>query len=47
MLSFQKNGDLFDGVGTDPDIEIKRSIDQILSLEDHQLNVLLTKIRTN
>lgn len=47
MLSFQKNGDLFDGVGIDPDIEIKRSIDQIFGLEDHQLDVLLTKIKTN
>ncbi|WP_204345358.1 S41 family peptidase [Psychroserpens algicola] len=47
MLSFQKNGDLFDGIGTEPDLKITRSIDQILGHDDHQLNALLTKIPQN
>ena len=45
MLSFQKNGNLFDGVGTDPDIEIKRSINQIFGFEDYQLNTLIENIK--
>ncbi len=45
MLSFQKNGNLFDGIGTDPDIEINRSIDQIFGIDDYQLDVLLTEIK--
>ncbi|MEM5566941.1 S41 family peptidase [Psychroserpens sp. AS72] len=47
MLSFQNSGKLFDGVGTEPDLEITRSEDQILGLEDHQLDVLLAKIFKN
>lgn len=45
MLSYQKNGDLFDGIGTEPDIEIERSIDQIFGFEDYQLNRLIEKIK--
>ncbi|MTI30094.1 S41 family peptidase [Xanthovirga aplysinae] len=44
MLSFQKDGNLFDGKGTEPDIEINRSLNHIFGIEDHQLNMLLTKI---
>lgn len=47
MISFQKNGNLFDGVGTFPDIEIQRSIDQILGNEEHQLTTLLKEINKN
>jgi len=46
MLSYQKDGDLFDGTGTAPDIEIKRSVDQILGLEDFQLKKLLEIINS-
>jgi hypothetical protein len=46
MLSYQKNGELFDGVGTSPDIEIHRSFEQILGKEDAQLNTLLEIINT-
>ncbi|WP_177181152.1 S41 family peptidase [Parapedobacter koreensis] len=44
MLSYQKNGELFDGIGISPDIEIHRSINQILGYEDHQLETLLENI---
>jgi C-terminal processing protease CtpA/Prc len=37
MVSFQKNGDLLDGVGTAPDIIIERNLDQIFLKEDFQL----------
>lgn len=38
MVSFQKNGQLLDGIGTKPDIVIERNLDQIFWKEDHQLN---------
>ena len=41
MVSFQKNGQILDGIGTKPDIEIKRNLDQIFLKEDYQLNRLL------
>ncbi|MEM8527074.1 MAG: S41 family peptidase [Bacteroidota bacterium] len=44
MLSFQRNGTLFDGYGTSPDIKIERSIKQILGEEDYQLETLLAMI---
>jgi len=40
MVSFQKDGRLFDGYGTDPDIVIERSLDQVLWKEDYQLKKL-------
>jgi len=41
MVSFQKNGKILDGIGTEPDIKIERSLDQIFIKEDYQLNKLL------
>jgi len=40
MVSFQKNGKLLDGIGTSPDIQIERNLDQIFWKEDYQLNKL-------
>ncbi|MEL6276512.1 MAG: S41 family peptidase, partial [Bacteroidota bacterium] len=40
MVSFQKNGKILDGFGTDPDLEIPRSLDQVLWKEDYQLEKL-------
>lgn len=40
MVSFQKNGQILDGIGTNPDIVIERNLDQILWKEDYQLNKL-------
>jgi len=40
MVSFQKNGQILDGIGTEPDIKIERNLNQILWKEDHQLNKL-------
>ncbi|MBX2874759.1 MAG: hypothetical protein KTR30_21730 [Saprospiraceae bacterium] len=37
MISYQKNGQLFDGVGTKPDIHLPRTLKQILWQEDSQL----------
>ena len=44
MVSFQKNGQILDGIGTKPDIVIERNLDQILWKEDYQLNKLKTLI---
>lgn len=41
MISFQKNGNLFDGIGTNPDIELPRTMSQILGNEDYQSQQLL------
>lgn len=41
MISFQKNGNLFDGIGTDPDIQLPRTISQILCNEDDQVQQLI------
>lgn len=38
MVSFQKNGSVLDGYGTDPDVEINRSMKQVLWEEDYQLD---------
>ncbi|WP_086543902.1 S41 family peptidase [Algoriphagus antarcticus] len=46
MVSFQKNGDLLDGVGTTPDILIERSLNQIFMKEDYQLNKVIELIRS-
>lgn len=45
MVSYQKNGDILDGIGTKPDILIERNIDQILWRGDSQLNSLIELIR--
>jgi len=46
MVSFQKNGKILDGIGTEPDIKIERNLDQIFLKEDYQLNRLLEIIKT-
>jgi C-terminal processing protease CtpA/Prc len=45
MVSFQKNGTILDGIGTAPDIEIERNIDQIFLKEDYQLVELIERIK--
>ena len=45
MVSFQKNGQILDGIGTKPDIIIERNLDQIFWKEDYQLNKLKELIR--
>ncbi|MFD2823398.1 S41 family peptidase [Lacinutrix iliipiscaria] len=45
MVSFQKNGKILDGIGTEPDIMIERNLNQIFMKEDHQLNKLLEIIK--
>lgn len=40
MVSFQKNGQILDGIGTKPDIIFKRNLDQLFWQEDYQLNKL-------
>lgn len=40
MVSFQKDGSILDGIGTKPDLEIPRSLDQVFGTEDHQLQKL-------
>lgn len=40
MVSFQKNGKILDGFGTEPDIIIERDIDQVLWKKDDQLEKL-------
>ncbi|MCC1485548.1 S41 family peptidase [Winogradskyella immobilis] len=45
MVSFQKNGQILDGIGTKPDITIERNLDQILWKEDYQLNKLKELIK--
>lgn len=46
MVSFQKNGKILDGVGTEPDMKIERNLDQVLLKEDYQLNKLLEVIKS-
>ena len=45
MVSYQKNGDILDGIGTKLDILIERNVDQILWRGDSQLNSLMELIR--
>ena len=40
MVSFQKDGKILDGLGTEPDIKIERDINQILWKSDTQLENL-------
>lgn len=44
MVSFQKDGKILDGYGTEPDIKIERDINQILWKSDTQLEKLRTLI---
>ena len=44
MVSFQKNGEILDGIGTVPDIRIERDLDQILWQKDTQMEKLRTLI---
>ena len=46
MVSFQKDGKILDGFGTEPDIQIERDINQILWKSDTQLEKLRTLILT-
>lgn len=41
MLSFQRNGEPLDGYGTEPDIVLDRSLNQIMKRKDYQLNELI------
>lgn len=45
MISYQKDGQLFDGVGTEPDIHIPRTLAQVLWQEDSQLLQLKKIVR--
>ncbi len=44
MLSFQKDGTLFDGQGTIPDIRIERTMPHVFGHKDSQLEALLNHI---
>jgi C-terminal processing protease CtpA/Prc len=46
MVSFQKDGKILDGIGTEPNIQIERDIKQILWKSDTQLEKLRTLILT-
>ena len=46
MVSFQKNGKILDGYGTEPDIKIERDLIQVLWLSDTQLEKLKELILT-
>lgn len=46
MVSFQKNGKILDGFGTEPDVMIERDMNQILWKSDSQLNKLIQYIKT-
>ncbi len=41
MVSYQKNGKILDGIGTEPDILIERNLNQIFWTEDYQLTKLI------
>jgi C-terminal processing protease CtpA/Prc len=45
MVSFQKDGQLLDGIGTKPDIKIERNLDQIFWKEDYQINKIIELIK--
>ncbi|PRX38734.1 S41 family peptidase [Salegentibacter salegens] len=46
MVSFQKNGKILDGFGTEPDIKIERDISQVLWDRDSQLEIVRDFILT-
>ena len=45
MLSFQRNGKTLDGNGTEPDLVIEPTLDDVLGKKDTQLEQLLEHIR--
>lgn len=45
MVSYQKNGKILNGIGTEPDIVIERNLDQILFTDDYQLSKLKEVIK--
>jgi len=47
MVSFQKDGQLLDGIGTKPDIIIERNLDQIFRKEDYQINKTIELIKAH
>ncbi len=47
MVSFQKDGKILDGYGTEPDIQIERDINQVLWKSDSQLDKLKSIILKN
>lgn len=47
MVSFQKNGEILDGFGTEPDIKIERDMNQVLWKSDSQLEKLKSIILSN
>lgn len=47
MISFQKNGQVLDGIGTQPDIRIERNLEQIQWAKDYQLEYLKEIINQN
>ncbi|EAZ82993.2 peptidase, S41 family [Algoriphagus machipongonensis] len=44
MVSFQKDGQILDGIGTSPDIRIERNLNQVYWSEDYQLQKLIELI---
>lgn len=44
MVSYQKDGKLFDGYGTEPDIKIVRTLAQVLGTEDFQLKHVIEEL---
>lgn len=40
MVSYQRNGKILDGIGTEPDIVIERNLDQAFFTDDYQLSQL-------
>lgn len=46
MVSFQKDGKILDGIGTEPDIKIERSLNQVFFKEDGQLKKLKDLIKS-
>ena len=44
MVSYQKDGQILDGIGTKPDIKIERNLDQIFWKEDYQINRIIELI---
>lgn len=47
MISFQKDGQVLDGIGTQPDIRIERNLEQIQWTKDYQLEHLKEIIKQN
>lgn len=45
MVSFQKDGKILDGIGTAPDIEIPRNLDDIFWIKDNQLEAVKSIIK--